>query len=41
MFNGFTGWVDINTDRLRLIGNGVYPATAALAYVTLDARFRK
>lgn len=29
-----------NVDRLRLLGNGVYPATAAKAYVTLDRELR-
>lgn len=28
-------------DRLRLCGNGVVPQTAALAFLTLQARFRK
>lgn len=30
-----------NVDRLRLLGNGVYPATAALAFATLYARLTK
>lgn len=29
-----------NVDRLRLLGNGVYPATAAMAFVTLDRDLR-
>lgn len=30
-----------NVDRLRLLGNGVYPATVALAFATLYARLTK
>jgi hypothetical protein len=31
---------DNRTDELRLLGNGVVPATAELAFLTLSARLK-
>ena len=39
--DGRAAALDTNTDRLRLLGNGVYPACAALAYITLGARLKR